>query len=139
MTTKKIDTEKSMTPAERAVRVLELTEQLAPMIKEISEHEAWIKDNVPPGKYPGEGFKVTRWNQNGALDQIKLVKDYSLEDHPEMYREVALVPQMRELLPREEYPDCYEDAVDPAAAKELLDDELKPVYFKQVPYLKITR
>ena len=127
-----------MTPAERALRILEISEHIAPLVQEMAEHEAWIKQNVPAGEYLGEGFKVKRWDQNSTLNEDLVIENFPIAEHPECYRSMAITEKMRDYLPREEYPDCYTDAVDPSAMKELLSEDEKATYFKQVPYLKVT-
>lgn len=139
MVAKKVDFEESMTPAERAHRILEISSTIAPLAKEMAEHEAWLKANVPAGEYPGDGFKVKRWEQIGSALEDKIKADFPLTDYPDYWREMSIVTAMKNYLPRADYPDCYEDGIDTAALKEKLDTEERKTYFKQIAYLKVTK
>lgn len=136
---KKSDSSLSMTPAERALRIIELEEMIDPAVAELEVHRAWMKENIPIGEFPGDGFTVKRWEQIGALIEDEFKKAYPLKKNPELWRKLALVEKMRELLPIEDYPEAYGDAVDPNAAKELLTEEEKKTFFKQAQYLKIIK
>lgn len=124
---------------EDVARYFELEHEIAKLTKEYDALKARIKSEIPEGDWPVEDYEVKRWDQIGSLKADVFLVDFPAEEYPDMYTDVPDLAVLIKVHPPEQEPALYNKEPSPAAIKEVLSDEDKKVYFKQVPYLKITK
>lgn len=124
---------------EDVARYFELEHEIAKLSKEYDALKQRIKDEIPEGNWPVDDYEVKRWDQIGSLKTDLFLAEYDVTDYPELYSDVPDLPVLLKVHPPENEPELYLKVPSPAAIKEVLSDDEKKTYFKQVPYLKITK